>query len=131
LFAFDHQGNDLPGWKDGKQVGGTVTVSPSIGDIAGDGKPEIVVIASDKKVYAWYVDGSLVSGFPMSPRDLWGENSGNYNTPMGIVLADYDGDGKMEIIFSQVGVVNVVDGNGQQLTATNFPGNVKPLFYTE
>lgn len=131
LFGLDHSGNDLPGWTNGKQVGGTVTVSPSIGDIAGDDKPEIVVIASDRKVYAWHVDGSLVSGFPMAPRDLWGQNSGNYNTPMGIVLADYDGDGKMEIIFSQVGVVNVVDGNGQQLTATNYEGAVKPLYYTE
>lgn len=131
LFAFDHQGNDLSGWKDGKQVGGTVTVSPSIGDIAGDDKPEIVVIASDRKVYAWHVDGSLVSGFPMVPRDLWNQNSGNYNTPMGIVLADYDGDDKMEIMFSQVGVVNVVDGNGQQLTANHYEGAVKPLYYAE
>lgn len=131
LFAFDHQGNDLPGWKNGKQVGGTVTASPSIGDIAGDSKPEIVVIASDKKVYAWRVDGSLVSGFPMAPRDLWGENAGNYNTPMGIVLADYDGDDKMEIFFSQRGVINVVDGDGQQLTTTWFPGNVDPLYYAD
>lgn len=131
LFAFDSQGRDLPGWSGGKQVGGTVTVSPSIGNIAGDSSPEIVVIASDRKLYAWHTNGSPVSGFPMTPRDLWGQNSGNYNTPMGIVLADYDGDGKMEIIFSQVGVVNVVDGNGAQLTATGYPGNVKPLYYTE
>ena len=131
LFAFDSQGKDLPGWNGGKQVGGTVSVSPSIGNIAGNSEPEIVVIASDRKLYAWHANGSLVSGFPMSPKDLWGINSGNYNTPMGIVLADYDGDGKMEIIFNQSGVVNVVDGDGQQLTATGFPGNVKPLYYAE
>ena len=131
LFAFDAQGNDLPGWNGGKQVGGTVTVSPSIGNIAGDANSEIVAIASDKKVYAWHSNGSLVSGFPMTPKDLWGKSTANYNTPMGIVLADYDGDGKMEIIFNQSGVVNVVDGNGQQLTATGYPGNVKPLYYTE
>ena len=131
LHAFDSHGNDMPGWQGGKQVGGTVTVSPSIGNISGDGKPEIVVIASDRKLYAWHANGSLVSGFPMAPRDLWGNNSGNYNTPMGIVLADYDGDGKMEIIFNQAGVVNVVDGDGQQLTATGYPGNVKPLYYAQ
>src|SRR5690606_39269980 len=99
--------NDLPGWGGGKQVGGTVTVSPSIGNISGDSRPEIVVIASDKKVYAWHTNGSPVSGFPMTPRDLFGANSGNFNTPMGIVLADYDGDGLMEIIFNQAGNVNV------------------------
>lgn len=131
LFAFNSEGNDLPGWQGGKQVGGTVSVSPSIGDITGDDTPEIVVIASDRKVYAWQPDGSAVSGFPMVPRDLWNSNSGNYNTPMGIVLADYDGDGKMEIIFSQAGVVTVVDGNGQQITATTYEGNTKPLYYTE
>lgn len=131
LYGYDSEGNDLPGWGGGKQVGGTVTVSPSIGNITGDSQPEIVVIASDKKVYAWHANGSSVSGFPMTPRDLFGRNSGNYNTPMGIVLADYDGDGLMEIIFSQSGNVNVVDGNGAQLTATGFPGNVKPLYYAD
>ena len=131
LFAFDSQGNDLPGWNGGKQVGGTITVSPSLGNISGDPNPEIVAIASDKKVYAWHSNGSPVSGFPMTPKDLWGTSSANYNTPMGIVLADYDGDDKMEIIFNQSGVVNVVDGNGQQLTATGYPGNVKPLYYAE
>lgn len=128
LFAYDNRGRDLPGWGGGKQVGGTVTVSPSIGDIAGDGAPEIVVIASDRKLYAWHANGNLVSGFPMSPQTMFGQNVGNYNTPMGIVLADYDGDGKMEIIFSQSGNVNVVDGTGEQLTAVN-PQGSRPIFY--
>lgn len=131
LFAFDSDGNDLAGWQGGKQVGGTVTVSPSIGDIAGDSAPEIVVIAADKKLYAWHANGTPVSGFPMSPLDLFGRSAGNYNTPMGIVLADYDGDEKMEVIFNQGGVVNVVDGSGQQITATFYEGNTRPLYYTQ
>lgn len=131
VFGFDGQGNDLPGWEGGKSVGGTVMVSPSIGDIAGDERPEIVVIAMDKKLYAWHQDGSLVEGFPMTPRDYNGKTVNLYNTVMGLVLADYDGDSKMEIVFNQGGTVNVVDGSGEQLTGTNFPDNTEPIYYAE
>lgn len=131
LFGLDAQGRDLPGWGGGKAVGGPVTVSPSVGDITGDGNSEIVVISGDKKVYAWHKDGNRVAGFPMLPRDMMGKSTVSFNTPMGLLLADYDGDSKMEIIFNQGHSVTIVDGNGQQLTATNFPDNTKPAYYAE
>jgi hypothetical protein len=131
LFGMDANGNSLPGWQGGKTVGGAVVKSPSVGDIAGDGRSEIVVLAADRKVYAWNTNGTPVSGFPMTPLDFQGNSSSAFNTIGGIVLADYDGDGKMEIILNEGGVVNVVDGNGQQLTGSNFPNNSKPIYYTQ
>lgn len=131
LFGFDAQGRDLPGWGGGKVVGGPVTVSPSVGDITGDGNAEIVVISGDRKVHAWNKDGSRVAGFPMAPLDMWGKSNTAFNTPMGVLLADYDGDSKMEIFFNQGGAVTIVDGNGQQLTSSNFPDDPKPAYYAE
>jgi len=127
VLGLDSQGNNLPGWP--QATGGNVVMSPSLGDIAGDDQPEVVVIADDRKLYAWHLNGTAVPGFPMTPKDQAGNPSSAFNTHMGLVMADYDGDGKMEIFFNQSGVVNVVDGNGQQLTGTNFPNNTKPIYY--
>jgi len=128
LYGFDHKANELPGWEGGKATGGSVVMSPSIGDIAGDSKPEIIVLAADNKVYAWHIDGQKVNGFPMMPRDFIGKNSGPFDVIKGQVLADYDGDGKMEIIFGQGWAINVVDGNGKQLTGSNYPYNSTPIY---
>ncbi len=131
LYGLDSQGNDLPGWQGGKATGGSVVMSPSIGDIAGDSKPEIIVLAADNMVYAWQINGQKVNGFPMTPYNFLGKSSGPFDVIKGLVLADYDGDGKMEIIFGQGWAVNVVDGDGGQLTGTNYPYNSSPIYNTQ
>lgn len=120
LFGLDAQGNTLPGWQGGKVTGGAMPGTPAIGDIAGDSKVEIVALSMDKKLYAWNQDGTMVSGFPMTPRD-WQGNSYEYNVGRAPILADYDGDGKMEIFVPTAWNITVVDGNGQQLTSSNGP----------
>jgi len=132
LFAFDARGNPLPGWEGGQPVGGPVPASPAVGDITGDGQSEIVVAVKDeKKLYAWTGTGELVPGFPMTPLDLFGNTTGNYDAGTGFVLADYNGDGDMEIFFAQGWVITIVDGNGAQLTSPRFPGATKPIYYTD
>ncbi|MCI0396163.1 MAG: FG-GAP-like repeat-containing protein [Chloroflexi bacterium] len=131
VFGFDGSGADLPGWSGGKVVGGVVPASPSIGDIAGDSQPEIVVAAMDKRLYAWHANGQPVAGFPMTPRDQFGNTLASFNVGASFVLGDYDGDNKMEIIFNQAWVVTIVDGNGQQLTTNNFPSDPRPLYFTD
>lgn len=127
VMGMDNNGNNLPGWP--QPTGGNVVMSPSLGDIAGDSAPEVVAMATDRKLYAWNLNGTAVPGFPMTPKDQNGIASSPFDTHMGIVLADYDSDGKMEIFFNQSGVVTVVDGNGQQLTGSNFPNNTLPIYY--
>jgi hypothetical protein len=116
LHGWDNNGNDLPGWSGGKVVNNVVSASPAVGDITGDATMEIVVGTKAGTLYAWHADGSTVSGFPMTPKDLFGNT---YPYGQSFALADYDGDGKMEIFFNQASMVTVVDGNGQQLTASN------------
>jgi len=136
LLAWDRFGNDLPGWGPdepegwGGNVNGPVTASPSIGDIAGDEKPEVVVaVKEERKLYAWHHDGRPVAGFPMTPVDLFGQTISSFDVGTGFLLADYDGDSKMEILFSQGWVVTVVDGDGRQITAPSFPNGL-PIYYT-
>jgi hypothetical protein len=129
FYALDADGNDLPGWAGGKAVGGNVPGSPAIGDITGDGQPEIVVAAMDRKLYAWRLDGSTVPGFPMTPRDQTG-NGYTHNVGSAPILADYTGDGKMEIFLTTGWSITVVNGQGQQLTTTSNPPNA-PFYFAE
>lgn len=129
IYGWDNHGNDLPGWTGGKVTGGATPASPAIGNIAGDGKPEIVALSMDKKLYAWDVNGNSVSGFPMTPKAEDG-NGNAYNVGLNPILGDYDGNdnGKMEIFMRTGWSITVVDGNGTQLTTSQNPPN-KPHFY--
>jgi hypothetical protein len=133
VYGLDQRGNDLPGWAGGKVVGGTVPASPSVGDITGDGIPEIVVASSrpERKLYAWHADGRLVAGFPMQPVDHFGKANADFNVGTGFVLADTDGDGTNEIVFNQGWTVTIVDGTGRQLTSPQFPATDRPIYLTE
>ncbi|MDX1417596.1 MAG: VCBS repeat-containing protein, partial [Candidatus Promineifilaceae bacterium] len=127
LFGFDSRGNDLPGWAGGQVVGGPVPASPAIGDITGDGQPNIVVAAGDKKLYAWHINGSMVSGFPMTPRTHFDQVLEGYDVGTGFILADYTGDGKMEIFLRHAAEIIIVSGSGHQLTAPN-PNDTRPAY---
>jgi hypothetical protein len=129
LFGLDTRGNDLPGWEGGKDLGGATPASPSIGDIAGDEQMEIIIAADDLKLYAFHSDGNSVAGFPMKPLTQTGKSYLKYEHGVSFPLADYDSDGKMEIFLNQTWVVVVVDGNGQQLTSTNYPYDQRPTYY--
>ena len=66
------------------------TGSPAIGDIDGDGEPEVVYM-SYESIFAVEADGSAVTGWPVT---IGGGNRHSYASP---ALADLDGDGTMEI----------------------------------
>lgn len=128
LFAWGADGGVPLGWGGGQPTDGTVNASPVVGDIAGDIRPEIIVPSMDGKLYAWHANGVRVGGFPMTPRNLFG-SPGNYDFGKSPILADYDGDGKMEIFLTIGWSVAVVDGNGAMLTSTDANGQDKPYYY--
>ncbi len=96
VYAWNPDGSPVSGWP--KSTGGDMSAPPALGDLDGDGDLEIVIGCGNESdeppsctsLYAWHGNGTNVSGFPMSP--------GNFDQPYSPILADYDGDGSVEIL---------------------------------
>ena len=67
-----------------------VYATPAIGDINGDGVPDIVVGGYGHFMYAWSYTGASLAGWPVDTKDtIWSSAA----------LADIDRDGLKEIII--------------------------------
>ena len=129
FFGMDSDGRDLSGWAGGKKVGGTVKPSPAIGDIDGDGSQEIIIAVQNDKLHAFNLDGTEVDGFPMTPRNQYGLILNFHSNGSTAILADYTGDGKMEIFLRLGHETAIIDGTGKQLTAAD-PSDTRPTYVT-
>ena len=99
VYILDEAGDVRPGWPQGST--GQFECSPVVGDIDGDGEPEVVVGCTDNYIYAWHIDGSRVNGWP---RYVIHEV---YSTP---AICDIDGDGDVEVVVGGYdGLVHVYD----------------------
>lgn len=87
-----------------------------MGDLNGDGSPDIVAAAHNGYVYAWDKNGNLLPGWPVEP------NPGvpNADIASSPVIGDVDGDGSQEVVL---GVSNT-------LYAINKDGKLVPGFGT-
>lgn len=95
--------------------------APAIGDITGDGRPEIVVgtnpfpnltRGNTNKIFAFNSDLQLLPGFPVESRDAQFNQVGS---PGAISLADVSGDGKADIVFGTTWDVRAINGSGQYI----------------
>ena len=93
-----------------------IGTAPVVGDIDGDGCPEIVAgtdqspSTAQKLLYAWNNDGTPVAGWPVP---LTGHASSDP------ALANLDGDAALEVIATDdTGRVYGIDGNGTKLFQT-------------
>lgn len=101
IYAIDGDGSVLPGWP--RSFGSFVGSAPSVGDVDGDGTPEIFAPGFEK-LYGYRPDGTDLPGFPFDPPNQFF----NYNT---VSLADLDGNGDREIVFATSD--NFVDNPGR------------------
>jgi subtilisin family serine protease len=116
LKAVKGTGAALPGWP--KTIG-SASNGIAVGDIDGDGAPEIVARAA--AVYAFNADGTTVPGWP---RSVAAGDS--------VVIGNLDGIGGLEVITTEANsvpaghYVTAFTGSGTQLFRTFLPaGNVQ------
>ena len=84
---------------------GRVTSSPTVADIDGNGRMEIVFGSDDKNLYVLRENGTLLWKFTTNGRVT--------SSP---TVADIDGNGRMEIVFgSWDGNLYVLTGNGNRI----------------
>ncbi|MCC6866602.1 MAG: T9SS type A sorting domain-containing protein [Ignavibacteria bacterium] len=113
----------LSGWP--QSINSVPASSSAVGDITGDGQPEIVS-ESYNSLYAWDRNGNLLTGFPFTMPN---SDVNSYSSP---VLADVDGDNIREIIFGTHvsgggGYVYILKNNGTILSG--WPKQVNQWIY--
>lgn len=114
VYAVKHDGTSLPGFP--KTVNDWIYGAPITADIDGDSELEIIIAEYGSSptpqfyVYAFNLDGSMVTNFPMGPY---------HGTANQILVADIDNDGQFEIIFDE----NVVEGVTGRYRALNMDGS--------
>ncbi len=122
VYILNGNGTAFSGWPqatggEAESYGSQILAStPAVGDLNGDGTPEIVVGSTDGKVYAWQLNGSPVSRFwPRATHD-W-----VYASP---VIVDLNRDGIRDVVAaSGDGRLYAWDGNGFDLPG--FPVRVR------
>ena len=108
VWVYKGDGTVYSGWP--KPINHVPASSSAVGDITGDGIPEIIA-ESYTSLYAWDRDGNLLTGFPFV---LPGDYKNSYSSP---VLADVNNDNIREIIFgsqsqSGTGCVHIIKNDG-------------------
>jgi hypothetical protein len=117
VYAFRGDGSNVPGWP--VRVGRNVTSSPAVGDINGDGRPDVAFVAEDGLLYAYSGSG----------QRLWTRCAGNnpYAPPNNGVatsstcpglhasptIADIDNDGRQNVLVGGEQWLRGYDGNGE------------------
>lgn len=108
IWVYSGNGVVYSGWP--KTINHVPASSSAVGDITGDGFPEIVS-ESYSSLYAWDRNGNILAGFPFTMPN------GDVNSYSSPVLADFDGDNIREIAFgshslSGPGFVYLLKNNG-------------------
>jgi hypothetical protein len=107
LWGLDASGRDLPGWP--QATPGKVMASPAIGDLTGDGHPEV----------AAQTEGGWVVVHAGNGSRLWATCNSSAGTgctsdaPMhgAVSIADVDGDGEQEVVGAAEHRLRVLDGS--------------------
>jgi hypothetical protein len=114
VFAVRADGTSATGFPVGIQLQSDTDSSPALGDVTGDGYPDVVIGASNGSVFVFRGNnGGIPTGWPVLIRDNLGNRVAVRSSP---VLADVDGNGSLDVVVGdQIGRVHALDASGQHL----------------
>ncbi len=80
-----------------------IMATVAVGDLDGDGSPEVVAATQFGGLYAWHADGTLVDGFPTwtvgrEPDEFDDDHAYDQGYAAAPTLVDIDGNGTLEIV---------------------------------
>ncbi len=130
VYSYECDGTPTPGWP--VAVDGQVGTAPALGDLDGDGIPEVVVTDDNSgpsgvhAVYAFRGNGTRI--FRTVPKDFWGSTLSAGDPVLGDVL----GGAGVEILLPANGEVCILSSTGVQLTHhTAWTPSSLPSFATD
>ena len=115
IYAWSSDGSRKPGFP--ITVPGAVWGAPAVGNL--DDNPntlEFVIYVNAHGLYAFDCNGNLLTGFPIGQDTIGSDGGLGIRTP---ALADFDGDGRCEIIYTSAEQLNVLSSDG--VMASGFP----------
>ena len=95
------------GWPVRNQDWDALATAPALGDLDGDGRPEVVTLSANGEVAARRADGTLLRGWPV--RLAAGDE---LSSPL---VADLAHDGHREVVLARGNQVHALDAAGREL----------------
>jgi subtilisin family serine protease len=137
VYALRGDGRAVPGWpvlaRDGADVS-KILSSPAIGDLDGDGSPDVVegtgeaygsTPSTTGRVHAWDARGRRLPGWPVAPAALAADSIPivGEGVPVSPVLADVDGDRRDEVaVAAFTGMPELYRGDGRRMDGPGATG---------
>lgn len=111
MHALRHDGTQPAGWPVPLTVYGEVACSAAVGDVDQDGSPEVVFVSENDRLHVLRTNGAEMAPFPITFVSNCSPYGVSCPSP---ALADFDHDGKLEIVA--VSVTNDTAANIRVIT---------------
>lgn len=114
VYVWRHDGTLQPGWPKPIEPPNWISLprGPAVGDLDGDGAPEVIVPTESGKIYAWHHDGTPAAGWPVALPDAVDS----------IAVGDFDHDGKVKVIATTASF-ELLGFNGDGTPMPGWPQN--------